>query len=155
MDCEAILVPVDGSGSSRRAAETAIELARASEARIEYLYAADLKDTLSQAGQDSRAQHHSVLEMAVEEGRQILNDMLEMTPADVPARGRCVSGDPAKAIMRSLEEDGCDMVVMGTRGLGALQAAFLGSVSSYVLLHAKCPVTLVKADDGDEAFEEF
>ena len=151
MDCEAILVPVDGSGSSRRAAETAIELARASEARIEYLYAADLKDTLSQAGQDSRAQHHSVLEMAVEEGRQILNDMLEMTPA----RGRCVRGDPAKAIMRSLEEEGCDMVVMGTRGLGALQAAFLGSVSSYVLQHAKCPVTLVKADDGDEAFEEF
>ena len=114
---------------------------------------ADLKDTLHQA--EGRNQHHSVLEMAVEEGRQILNDMLEMTPADVPARGRCVSGDPAKAIMRSLEEDGCDMVVMGTRGLGALQAAFLGSVSSYVLQHAKCPVTLVKADDGDEAFEEF
>ena len=153
MDCEAILVPVDGSGSSRRAVETAIALARACEARIEYLYVADLKDTLHQA--EGRNQHHSVLEMAVEEGRQVLNDVLESTPADVPARGRCVSGDPPQAIMRSLEEDGGDMVVMGTRGLGALEAAFLGSVSSYVLQHAACPVTLVKAEDGDEIFEEF
>ena len=84
MDCEAILVPVDGSGSSRRAVETAIALARACEARIEYLYVADLKDTLHQA--EGRNQHHSVLEMAVEEGRQVLNDVLESTPADVPAR---------------------------------------------------------------------
>ena len=44
-----------------------------------------------------------------------------------------------------------ELIVMGSRGLGALRSALLGSVSSYVLEHARCPVVLVKS--GNKASE--
>jgi len=33
---------------------------------------------------------------------------------------------------------------MGSRGLGPLKGIFMGSVSSYIVSHAKCPVLIVK-----------
>ena len=42
------------------------------------------------------------------------------------------------------------MVVMGTSGTQGLKAVLLDSVSSYVLKNARCPVTLVKADDTEK-----
>lgn len=150
MECRTILVPVDGSDASVKAAKLATELARASGAKIEYLYVADMEHAFLEGhGRDG-----SVLEMTVAEGRQVLDSVMMDTPSDVPARARCVSGSPRKEIMRSIEEDECDMVVMGSRGVQGLKAVFVDSVSSYILKHARCPVTLVKADDTEE-IEEF
>ena len=53
-------------------------------------------------------------------------------------------GRPADEIIRYAEESGADLLVMGSRGLGALREFALGSVSHKVLTHAKCPVLVVK-----------
>lgn len=53
-------------------------------------------------------------------------------------------GSAAEVIARLAHELGCDMVVMGTHGRGALPAALLGSVASKVLHLADRPVLLVK-----------
>jgi nucleotide-binding universal stress UspA family protein len=53
-------------------------------------------------------------------------------------------GDPAQAIVAEAERLGCDLVVMGTRGLGSLGGLLLGSVASKVLHLSRLPVTLVK-----------
>jgi nucleotide-binding universal stress UspA family protein len=55
------------------------------------------------------------------------------------------SGDPGHLLVEISERFGCDMVIMGARGVGALRAALLGSVSNSVLHAAKVPVTIVKA----------
>jgi len=53
-------------------------------------------------------------------------------------------GDPREEIIRVAEEWGADLVVLGTRGLGAAQGFLLGSVSQTVARHATCPVLVVK-----------
>jgi len=52
-----------------------------------------------------------------------------------------VSGFPAKTLIDVSEKS--DLVVVGSRGVGGFGALFLGSVSSQVVHHAKCPVVVV------------
>lgn len=51
---------------------------------------------------------------------------------------------PDEAILKAIVEENVSHVIMGTRDLGSLQRAFLGSVSSAVVSNAKVPVTIVK-----------
>jgi nucleotide-binding universal stress UspA family protein len=53
-------------------------------------------------------------------------------------------GDPATEIVHLAAETGCDLVMMGTRGLGAAHHALFGSVALKVAAHAAVPVALVK-----------
>lgn len=53
-------------------------------------------------------------------------------------------GPPAEVIARLANELGCDLIVMGTHGRGAVAGLLMGSVASKVLHFACCPVLLVK-----------
>lgn len=53
-------------------------------------------------------------------------------------------GQPAEVIVRMANELACDLIVMGSHGLGALAGVVTGSVASRVLHLAACPVLLVK-----------
>lgn len=55
-----------------------------------------------------------------------------------------VSDEPAEAIVRLARERSCGMIVMGTRGMGAIASLVLGSVALKVIHLAEVPVTLVK-----------
>ena len=62
----------------------------------------------------------------------------------VPYQSRQEVGQPAAEIIRVAEEEGCDLVVLGSRGLSGFQEFLLGSVSDRVVHHAHCPVLIVK-----------
>jgi nucleotide-binding universal stress UspA family protein len=53
-------------------------------------------------------------------------------------------GHPAEAIVRIAEDDGYDLIVMGSRGMTEIKSFLLGSVSDKVSHHAHCPVLIVK-----------
>jgi nucleotide-binding universal stress UspA family protein len=57
---------------------------------------------------------------------------------------RIVRGHPADAIVRTAARQKADLIVMGSRGLTDVRAFLLGSVSRKVVMHAGCPVLLVK-----------
>ena len=75
----------------------------------------------------------------VEEARTLLH--LEQAESHV------LRGDPGSAICRYAEETGAGAIVMGSRGRGGLKRAVLGSVSDYVVRHARCPVIVTSARD--------
>jgi len=52
-------------------------------------------------------------------------------------------GHPAATIIRVAEEEKCDLIVLGSRGLGGVMRFLLGSVSDAVVHHAHCPVLIV------------
>ena len=62
----------------------------------------------------------------------------------VPYESEIVSGEPAPALIDMAHRRGCDAIIMGARGRGALRSALLGSVSQRVVQNAAVPVTIVK-----------
>ncbi|XP_047309591.1 universal stress protein in QAH/OAS sulfhydrylase 3'region-like [Impatiens glandulifera] len=55
-----------------------------------------------------------------------------------------VEGDPKDKICEAGDEMHADLLVLGSRGLGKIKRAFMGSVSDYCVHHAKCPVLIVR-----------
>lgn len=62
-------------------------------------------------------------------------------PAGVEIEHHIVEGGPAAVLLEAAE--GCDLVVVGTRGHGGFKGLLLGSVSHQVVGHAACPVVVV------------
>ena len=62
----------------------------------------------------------------------------------VPYQSRREIGSPPAEIIRVAEAEGCDLIVLGSRGLSDVKAFLIGSVSSRVAHHARCPVLIVK-----------
>ncbi|CAH2063682.1 unnamed protein product [Thlaspi arvense] len=55
-----------------------------------------------------------------------------------------LEGDPKEMICQAVEQTHVDLLVVGSRGLGMIKRAFLGSVSDYCAQHAKCPILIVR-----------
>ncbi|KAK1562856.1 hypothetical protein Q3G72_018121 [Acer saccharum] len=62
----------------------------------------------------------------------------------VKAETLIVEGDPKDKICKLAEQMHIDLLVVGSRGLGKIKRAFLGSVSDYCAHHAVCPIVIVK-----------
>ncbi len=62
----------------------------------------------------------------------------------VEVRRELLFGNPAECVLNVAETNQCDLIVMGTRGMGGLRDLLLGSQAQAVVSHAKCPVLLVK-----------
>jgi len=57
---------------------------------------------------------------------------------------RQIWGHPARDICEFARTQGCDLIVIGSRGRSAFTELLLGSVSTQVAQHAECPVTIVR-----------
>lgn len=64
------------------------------------------------------------------------------------------SGDPAPSILSAATDHGADLIVTGSRGLGALDRLLLGSVARNVLVHAHCSVLVVRGADARSSKEK-
>jgi nucleotide-binding universal stress UspA family protein len=64
--------------------------------------------------------------------------------AGIRHSGHVLAGEVAQSIVSHAKDNGCRLIVMGTRGLGALAGLALGSVATKVLHLAPMPVMLVR-----------
>ena len=61
---------------------------------------------------------------------------------------KVLSGSPKRVILEQADDFGADLIVLGSRGLGAWDRLLLGSVSQAVAAHAKCSVEIVRSRPG-------
>jgi nucleotide-binding universal stress UspA family protein len=81
-------------------------------------------------------------------GRDVANNAAQkLVKAGVDVLVEVLEGPPADAILRVTEVRQPDLIVMGSRGHGALASLLLGSVSHRVLAHAHVPVLVVRATE--------
>eukprot|EP00294_Goniomonas_avonlea_P014805 CAMPEP_0114547770 /NCGR_PEP_ID=MMETSP0114-20121206/4633_1 /TAXON_ID=31324 /ORGANISM="Goniomonas sp, Strain m" /LENGTH=151 /DNA_ID=CAMNT_0001732331 /DNA_START=202 /DNA_END=657 /DNA_ORIENTATION=- len=57
------------------------------------------------------------------------------------------TGDPRDLILEVAEQSKACLIMIGSRGMGVLKRALMGSVSTHVVHHAHCPVTVVRQTD--------
>ncbi|MEE4362063.1 MAG: universal stress protein [Pseudomonadales bacterium] len=137
-----ILVPVDGSEQSTRAALLARDLAVALGVPLTLLFVYEpVYGSLAGAAQLTKEEVQAAGRLAAADAF----GAVETAFGDrVPEAQRQVSwGQPAEEVVAIARQHPQAMVVMGRRGLGAVAGALLGSVSQAVLRHAPGPVTLV------------
>ncbi|KAJ3083334.1 hypothetical protein HK102_001129 [Quaeritorhiza haematococci] len=67
-----------------------------------------------------------------------------LSTLQIACKGIALRGDPRDEICYKVRKIKADMLIMGSRGFGALKRTFMGSVSDYCVHHCPCPVTIVR-----------
>lgn len=135
-----ILVAVDEREMAMRALAEARDLAAAFQGELVLLHVT--------SSAPKSAQHKRlgiVAETPEGESINLVNNVLEvMAGSPVKYKLHSAVGDAATQILKLAEDQKCDAIVMGSRGLGSITKFFIGSVSSEVMNKAEVPVLIVK-----------
>jgi nucleotide-binding universal stress UspA family protein len=140
-----ILIAWDGSRHARRALNEAIDIARTQGSRLTLLTVAApihvwAGPYVPPVPEDELAR---AAEKIAEEGEALV-------PDGIPVSSRISEGPPGPELLKRAEAANHDLIVMGSRGRGAVRSVVLGSVSHYVLNHSKVPVLIVQDRDKAE-----
>lgn len=137
-----ILLATDGSESATDALRAAVELAEEAGASIDVITVAR---TLHHAAGAVPVAPVGPPSGIVDEARRIAEEHAHaVRELGVEARAHVAEDEPAHAICEAARELEADLIVVGSRGLGPVRGALLGSVSRAVLSHAGRPVLIVK-----------
>jgi len=144
-----ILLPTDGSKYAEKAAQHAIWIASKSDADI---IALNVVDTSSLVGLPAEDLTVRVTEILKEEANKTLNKIENMIEEfktqqkpekEIKLTKESKEGSPADVILKTVEEEDVDLIVMGTSGKHGLDRFLLGSVTEKVVRSANCPVLAV------------
>src|ERR687886_2580339 len=139
-----ILLATDGSESAAPATRAAADLSAATGSEIELVYIG--KDISTPAAYNDPSSKDAE---AARKARELLDGVAKEIEED---GGRVVESHvvpgkkPAEEIVKLTREQDIGLVVVGSRGLGRLQYAIQGSVSSTVVREADCPVLVIRGD---------
>ena len=145
-----IIAAVDGSPHSEFALElvTRLKLPKSTEVVLLSVVEEMEIGTYSESLRDYIAE--SVRERQAREAKSLLQlEMRKMAPHFIPIRAEMRDGHAAEQIIASTEEENADLVVMGARGLNAVERFFLGSSSEKVSKYARCSVLIGHLPDQD------
>jgi nucleotide-binding universal stress UspA family protein len=138
-----ILIATDGSAPASEAVELGVELARDEGAEVIFVHVVSTADIVATNGFGLMGY---VPHGPTEWDEQMLADAQAMAEGvDVPAGVALLRGDPVTEITRHADAIDADLVVVGSRGHGALASALLGSVSRGLLNASRRPVLVVRA----------
>jgi nucleotide-binding universal stress UspA family protein len=143
-----ILIATDGSEAARQALELGVDLARHEEAAVAIVQVIPSSDVVPMDGFGLVGRVPYVATAADE---AVLGDAVALAEREgVPAISKLLHGDPATEIVEYAAVLGADLIVVGSRGHGALASALLGSVSRGVLARAQRAVLVVRATQVTE-----
>ena len=147
-----ILVTVDGSENSKRAARIAVELAEKFGAKLVVLHVVPkltydfTPRSLTRAAVPPTGYGQLYAE-ALKEAEKYVDDILSEAHAKgIVAKGDVLEDRPSivETIVDYSKSEEADLIVTGTRGQGGFKKLLIGSVSSGVVAHAECPVLIVR-----------
>jgi nucleotide-binding universal stress UspA family protein len=137
-----ILVAYDGSDSSRNALRQAIRFSRTQKCEVRALAVSpSYEGDLELVG----------VRKIKEAIRGSAEKMMGEAEAIARAEGASITtgtedGEPYERIIDAARAEGCELVVMGRRGLRRLERALMGSVTARVIGHSQCDVLVVPRD---------
>ncbi len=146
---EKILLPTDGSENAKRAAEHAIQIGSKSGAEIIVL---NVFEAPRLAGIRS-ADKTELMNRLEQEGQKAFDDISNIWMG-IKNGGKCQKdvklnlmfkeGSPSDIILKTIDEEDIDLVVMGTSGKHGINRFLVGSVAENTMRSAPCPVLVVR-----------
>jgi len=143
-----ILVAIDGSPQSDKAAEEAVRMAAGTQSRVKSkIYAMLILPNAPTATYTDFLPTRPVTEQDKwGELRERIFYVIEKDAAEagIPLEMKVVYGDPAEELIDFAEKEGVDVIIIGSSGKGFISRKLLGSVSHKVAKLAKCSVYIVR-----------
>jgi nucleotide-binding universal stress UspA family protein len=134
------IVAVDGSEGSSAAIEDAVALARQMDAALTFVHVRKPPSSALGHPYYERQVSHDL-----QKGRRVIAEAIRAAAeAGIECDGDIFAGDAADEIVSIADNRRVDLIVIGSRGRGALAGALLGSVSREVVQHANVPVLVAK-----------
>jgi nucleotide-binding universal stress UspA family protein len=138
-----ILIATDGSDSGHEALEFGLDLAAEQDASTFVVHVAPAVDVMPYASFAVAAP--TVPHELSEHDREPLNEAVEIAAEkDLDVKTELLKGNPADEIVAFADTIDADLIVVGSRGHGAIASALLGSVSRGVLHESRRPVLVVR-----------
>ncbi|KXJ10401.1 uncharacterized protein LOC110245499 [Exaiptasia diaphana] len=138
-----VLLPVDDSKHAMDAFDWYVKNIRHDNDKLVIVHCHEIHHSVTPHAMDTPewSNHVGAQEEKIKALEKKYKDKLEAThiAADIKVFG----GKAGEAICEAAKVEGAHMIVMGSRGLGALRRTILGSVSDYVLHHAHKPVIII------------
>lgn len=142
-----IMVATDGSVLAKKAVETAIKISRLSGAK---LYAVYVMVPATHSPRDF-GWEKAAMEYFRSEGESATRFVEDIAKtAGVEVESVLLKGHPADKIVEFAEQNGIEMIVIGTLGKTGLERFLLGSVAENVVRHSKTPVLVVRGEASEE-----
>ncbi|HEY3331305.1 MAG TPA: universal stress protein [Capsulimonadaceae bacterium] len=143
---ETILLCVDESEHSLKAAKYALEMATKYDAEVVCLNvnqaSLPLLDSSAFAASPKGNAYRQELREAQEHVHDVVLNVFRESNLRVRFRGEV--GQPVSVIVSVAEQERANLIILGSRGTGGFKALLMGSVSLGVLHHAPCPVLVVR-----------
>lgn len=131
-----ILCATDGSSHSEKAVSYAADLARLSNSKLTILAVRPF--TMGRGGVMPLWDEADVIKALA-----AAEDLAKKAGASDVKTSQAEAPDIAEAILTVARQAHADQIVVGSAGKGAIKRAVIGSVSTQVVNHARCPVTVV------------
>jgi nucleotide-binding universal stress UspA family protein len=154
-----ILLATDGSENVSTATDVAVQLSKVTDSELHITYVGEdaysatlIYPEITDPGGVER-EDPVLLEQLQRQFEQMSRRVLETEVEKVREAGGTVAqthlrmGKAAAEIVELAEELGARLVVVGSRGLGGIRRALMGSVSDSVVRHAHCPVLVVRREE--------
>ena len=142
-----ILVPVDGSEHAKRAAETAIHLAKAFGANLTIISVVAPPAFFVSGPVGAPADLTEYYRLETDDANGAVGTMVRLAQdSGIKAESQVLRPDKSvvEAIIEFAGKEQVDLIVVGTRGLGGFRKMLLGSISSGVIANANCAVLVVR-----------
>ena len=146
-----ILLATDSSEEAELALSTAIDLANSTNSQLHVVTVGPWNPDPSYASHEASLRwetYEQVSEAIGKEAQEILDNQVRKIEegGGTVQEAHLRRGRKDEEIVRVAEEIGAGLVVMGSRGLGGMRRALMGSVSDGVMRHAHCPVLVVRKE---------
>jgi len=133
-----ILVALDDAGESKKGMEKAIYIAKLSGAKITGVNVIVVSPTLASTVTNYR-------DYLTKNAQEMLDSVKESCEKQgIQFASKILDGSPASKIAEFAEEEKVDLVIVGSRGLGGIKEAILGSVANSIVHKSKVSVLVVK-----------
>jgi nucleotide-binding universal stress UspA family protein len=145
-----ILLAFDGSKEAVAARAAAVEIAGGTGSELHILYVLQTQQYMPYQGPEVREGWRASLERAKRYARSFVNEQAERIEAEggKVAGAHAAFGKPDDEMVKLSEELDAGLIVMGSRGLGGVRRALMGSVSDSVVRHAHRPVMVARRAEG-------
>lgn len=130
-----ILVPTDFSRNAVNALQYAIELAKIFDSKITLIHT-----FLVLKRSDMMV---SIDELVKKQAEKEMQALVKAMPSDLSVDTKIINGESVRSIAEFADQEGFDLIVMGTKGATGLKKVFIGSTTGGVMRHTRTPILAI------------